>query len=177
MIGAIVLLSPPRFLVCTHPQPTRVALFNFFEIYLERQAVAFLPPYVRMPHHIAENTLLAQLLEFREGDMYPDLLSRELVKVAKRISYGAATRRLPFVVPDQAAAASWHAKSISFRWKRLQLLCPATMEREDGTSPAATVTPADRNLLHYQVCVLVTGVAACTGQSILASSVSCAVTR
>ena len=81
-------------------------------------------------------------------------------------------------MPDQAAAASWHAKSILFRGKRLLLLCPAIMEREDGTSPAATATPADRNLLHYQIRVLVNGVAASKVQSILASGVSCAmVTR
>uniref|UniRef100_M4BV96 Uncharacterized protein n=1 Tax=Hyaloperonospora arabidopsidis (strain Emoy2) TaxID=559515 RepID=M4BV96_HYAAE len=39
-MGAIILPSPPRFLVCTHPQATRV--------------VAFVPPYVCMPLHIAE---------------------------------------------------------------------------------------------------------------------------
>ena len=83
MMGSIVLPSLPHFLVCTHPQATRVAMFDFFEAYLEGQVVAFVPPYVRMPHHIAEKTLLLKLLERRE-----DALSRELVKGSKTQTRG-----------------------------------------------------------------------------------------
>ena len=102
-------------------------------------------------------------------------MSRELVKGAKRTSYDADTRRLIFIMPDHAAAASWHAKTILFWGKRLQLLCPATMKRDDITAPYLPATSAGRHQLQYQVRVLVNGVAARTIQAILASSVSCAV--
>ena len=138
--------------------------------------VALVPPYVRMPQYTAEKTLLLQLLERSKGETEPDVLSRELVKGAKRTSYDADTRRLTFIMPDQAAAASWHAKAIMYRRKRLQLLCPATMERDDITAPSLPTTSSDIHLLHYQVMVLVNGVAASSVQSILAYSVSCAVT-
>ena len=49
MMGAIVLPSPSLFHVCTHPQATRVAMLDFFKACLEGEAVAFVPPYVRMP--------------------------------------------------------------------------------------------------------------------------------
>ena len=83
MMGSIVLPSLPHFLVCTHPQATRVAIY-FFEAYLKGKVVSFVPPYVRTLQHIAEKTLLLQLLERREGDTELDALSREPVKGAKR---------------------------------------------------------------------------------------------
>ena len=75
-----------------------------------------------------------KLLERHEGEMVPDVMSRELVKRAKRTSYDAETRRLTFIMPDQAAAASWHPKTILFRGKRLQKMLPATPERDDITT-------------------------------------------
>ena len=103
-------------------------------------------------------------------------MSRELVKGAKRTNYDADTRRMSFIMPDQAAAASWHAKTILFRGKRLQLLCPATIERDDITASSLPATSTGRHQLHYQLRVLLNEVEARTVQSILASSVSCAVT-
>ena len=116
-----------------------------------------------MPQYIAEKTLLLQLLERSEGQTESDVMSRELVKGVKRTSYDAETRRLTFIMPDQAAAASWNAKMILFRGKRLQLLCPATMEREDITAPSLLATSSGRHQLQYQVRILVNGVAASLG--------------
>ena len=87
--------------------------------------------------------------------MVPDVMSRELVKRAKRTSYDAETRRLTFIMPDQAAAASWNAKTILFRGKRLQMLCPSTLERDDITAPLLPATSTGRQHLHFQVRVLV----------------------
>ena len=117
----------------------------FFEEYLEGKVIAIVPPYVRMPQYIAEKTMLLQLLGRSEGQTESDVMSRELVKGAKRTNYDADTRRLTFIMPDQAAAASWHAKTIMFRGKRLQLLCPATMERDDITVPSIPATSAGRH--------------------------------
>uniref|UniRef100_M4BVA0 Uncharacterized protein n=1 Tax=Hyaloperonospora arabidopsidis (strain Emoy2) TaxID=559515 RepID=M4BVA0_HYAAE len=170
-----MLQSPPGFLVCTHLRTTRVVVLGFFEAFLEVQVIAIVPPHVRMPQYVAEKTLLIQLLERSAGKTESNVMRVELVKCAKRTSYDADTRRLIFIMPDHAAAASWHAKTILFRGKRLQLLCAATMERDDITSPSLPATSAGRHQLQYQVRVLVNGVAARTIQAILASSVSCAV--
>ena len=77
--------------------------------------IAIVPSYVRMPQYIAEKTLLLQLLERKEGEPESDVMSRELVTGAKRTSYDAETRCLTFMMPDQAAAASWYAMTILFR--------------------------------------------------------------
>ena len=114
-------------------------------------------------------------MERRQGETDPDVLIRDLVKGAKRTSNEANTRRPTFIMSNQAAAASWHAKSILFRGKCFQLLCPDTMKREDITTPSIPETSAGRNFMYYQVRVLVNGVAASTVQAIFASSVSCAV--
>uniref|UniRef100_M4C496 Uncharacterized protein n=1 Tax=Hyaloperonospora arabidopsidis (strain Emoy2) TaxID=559515 RepID=M4C496_HYAAE len=119
LMGAIVLPSPLGFLACTHPWATRVAMLDYLETYLEGRLIAVVPLYVRMPPRIAETTLLLQLLERREGVLTDDSLVRELIKNAKRTSYDSLTRRLTFVLPDQAAAASWHSKMIIYRDARL----------------------------------------------------------
>ena len=109
-----------RVLVCTHLRATRFAMFDFFEDYLEGKVIAVVPLSVRMPQHIAEKTLLLQLLERREGETASDPLSRELVKGAKRTCYDPNTRRLTFTLPDQARCrelackmhfVSWHSSS------------------------------------------------------------------
>ncbi|CAI5717458.1 unnamed protein product [Peronospora effusa] len=176
LMRGIVLPSPPSFLVCTHTRATRVAMLDFFEEYFEGKVIAVVPPSVRMPQHIAEKTLLLQLLERHEGEKTSNSLSRKLVKGAKRTCYNSDTRRLIFVLPDQAAAESWHAKFILFRGTRLQLLCPATMERDDIATSLTPSTTSIRNVMQYQVNILVHGVAASTVQAILSSSVSCSVT-
>ena len=147
-------------------------MFDFFEDYLEGKVIAVVPPSVRMPQHIAEKTLLLQLLERREGETASDPLSRELVKGAKRTCYDPNSRRHTFTLPDQAAAESWHAKCILYRGTRLQLLCPANMERDNiATSSTSSTTPTC-HILQYQVRTLIHEVAASTVQAILSASVS-----
>ena len=146
-------------------------MLDFFKKYLEGKVIAVVPPFVRMTQHIAEKTLLLQLLERCEMDTASDTLSWDLVKGAKRTCYDSDTRRLTFVLPDQAAAASWHAKFISFRDTRLQLVCPATMERDDIATSLTSSTTSICNILQYQVRILVHGVVASTVQAILSSSV------
>uniref|UniRef100_A0AAV1U502 Uncharacterized protein n=1 Tax=Peronospora matthiolae TaxID=2874970 RepID=A0AAV1U502_9STRA len=162
MMGSLVLSSPPGFLVCTHPRATRVVMLAFFEAYLEGEIIAIVPPYLRMLKYIAEKTLLLQLLEHSEDKTNPDVLSRELVEGAKRTSYEADTRQLTFILPDQAAATSWHKKSVLFFGKRLQLLCPAILDHVDMTASSIPALSSGRNLLQYQIRVLANGVAAST---------------
>ena len=78
--------SPPGVLVCTQPRATQVVMLVFFEAYLEGKVIAIAPSYVRMPQQIAEKTLLLQLLEQKEGETEPGVISRELVKGAKLTS-------------------------------------------------------------------------------------------
>ena len=176
LMGAIVLPSPLGFLACTHPWATRVAMLDYLETYLEGRLIAVVPLYVRMPPRIAETTLLLQLLERREGVLTDDSLVRELIKNAKRTSYDSLTRRLTFVLPDQAAAASWHSKMIMYQSARLQLLCLAILERKDVPSNATHPTAPNHDSLNYQVRILVQGVTESTVHAVLASSVPCTVT-
>ena len=115
-------------------------------------------------------------MERREEETASDPLSLELVKEAKRTCYDPDTRLLTFILPDQAAAASWHTRCILFCGTRLQLLCPATMERDDITTSSTSSTTPTRHILQYQVRTMVHGAAASTVQAILAASVSCLVT-
>ena len=173
MMSGIALPSPPGFLVCTQPRATRVAMLDFLEDYLEGKVLAVVPPSVRMTQHIAEKTLLLQLLERREGETASDPLSRQLVKGAKCTCYDTDTRRLAFILADQEAAASWHTKYILFRGTCFQLLCPATMERDDIADSSTPSTTPTRHILQYQVRILVHVVAASTVQTILSVSHMC----
>ena len=149
---------------------------SFYEKYFEDNVISVVSPSVRMPQHIAEKTLLLKLLERREGETASDTLSQEIVKGAKRTCYDPDTRRLIFILLEQAAEASWHAKCILFRVTSLQLLNPATIKIDDiATSSASSTTPT-RNTLQYQVRILVHGVAASTVQTNLSAGVSFSVT-
>ncbi|CAI5703591.1 unnamed protein product [Peronospora effusa] len=102
-----------------------------------------------MPQHIAEKIRFLQLLERREGETNSDSLS---------------------------GCGELACKFVSFRGNRLQLLCPATKERDDiATSLTPSITLI-RNIMQYQVRLLVQGVAASTVQAILSSSVSSSMT-
>ena len=101
LMGVIVHLLPPGFLTCTHPWATRVAMLDYLETYLEGRLIAVVPPYVWMPPHIAETTLLLQLLERREGVLTDDSLVRDLIKIVKRTSYDSLTRRLTLCFPTK----------------------------------------------------------------------------
>uniref|UniRef100_K3WJL1 Uncharacterized protein n=1 Tax=Globisporangium ultimum (strain ATCC 200006 / CBS 805.95 / DAOM BR144) TaxID=431595 RepID=K3WJL1_GLOUD len=72
-MGALVLDAPPAFLVCTHTFAQRVAFLNFFEAHLEGVIAAVIPPHVRMPKHVAEKTLLAQLAISEKDTLLPNV--------------------------------------------------------------------------------------------------------
>ena len=82
-----------------------------------------------------------------------------MVKGAMWTSYDADTRRLNYIMPDQAADVSWHFKTILFRGNRLQMLCPDTMERDAITAPLLPAASPGRHQLHYPIRVLFNGVA------------------
>ena len=172
MMGSIVLLSPTAFLVCTHPRATRVVILDFFESYLEGKVIAIVPPYVRMPHYIAEKTLLLQLLGQEEGETFPDIMSRELDKGDKRTGFRRRHEAPDFHYAGSSARCEVAFQDHNFRGKRLQMLCPATMERDNITGSLLPATLRGRHQLLYQVRVLVNGVAASMFKAILESSVS-----
>ena len=137
-------------------------MLDFVKKYLEGKVIAVVPPSIRMSQRIAEKTLLLQLLKSREGKTASDALSRELVKEAKRTCYDSDTGPITSIMLDQAGAASLHAKCILFRGTRLQLLFPATMERDDIASSSTSSTTPTRNILQNQVIIITQSVAART---------------
>ena len=74
-MGGIALPSSLWFLICTHPRAKRVVMLDFFAAYFKGKVIAIVPPYVRMPQYIAEKTLLLQLLERKEEEIEPDVMS------------------------------------------------------------------------------------------------------
>ncbi|CAH0473450.1 unnamed protein product [Peronospora belbahrii] len=80
------------------PGEARVAMADCLKTCLESKVIAVIPPYVRMPKHIGEKTLLLQLLQAHAGGTTADPLARGLVKSAKHTSYDAATHRLASVL-------------------------------------------------------------------------------
>ena len=109
----------------------------------------------------------------REVETASNPLSRKLVKGAKRTYYDPDARRLTSILPDQEAAASLYAKCNLFRETRLQLFCPANMERDDIADSSTPSTTPTRHILQYQVRILVHVVAASTVQTILSVSHMC----
>ena len=57
-----------------------------------------------MPRFIAEKTLLLQLSEGNPESTPEALLTRALVRAAKRTKYDGITRRITFTFADRAAA-------------------------------------------------------------------------
>ena len=72
-----------------------------------------------MTHYRVKKTLLLQLLERSEEETEVDFMSLGLAKGDTRTSNDADTRRLTFSMPDQAADARWHVKTILLCGKRL----------------------------------------------------------
>ena len=91
----------------------------------------------------------------------------DLVKCAKRTRYDATTRRLIFVLQDQAAATAWYSKLIFHRGTQLRHLCPATLKLEDLPANTSTALPIGQDLLQYQVRVLVHDFSANAVQAVL----------
>ena len=52
-------------------------MLDCFEDYFEGKVIAVVPPSIRMPQHIAEKTLLLQLLVRRDEKTFFDPTSRE----------------------------------------------------------------------------------------------------
>ena len=74
---------------------------------------------------LPEKTLLLQLLERREGETASDRLIRELVKGAKRTCYYLNTRRLTFILPEQAASAELAYKMQFVSWYSSSTIVPS----------------------------------------------------
>ncbi|TDH67910.1 hypothetical protein CCR75_009247 [Bremia lactucae] len=104
MMGGIVLQTLPGFLVCTHSQITRIAMLDFLKAYLEGKVIAIASPYVRMPQHIVEKTLLLQLLECCEVQTESDVMSRDLKCL--QLSYLATMERDDITAPSLPATAN-----------------------------------------------------------------------
>ena len=65
--SGIVLLSPPEFCSKRTREPRGNGMLDFLKNTSKARAIEVVPPSVHMPQHIAEKTLLLQLLE-RRGD-------------------------------------------------------------------------------------------------------------
>lgn len=153
-MGAIHLEAPPSFLVCTHTLAQRVAFLSFFETHLEGTLVATIPPLVKMPEHLAEKTLLAQLvMSEKKGSAAYDQICK-LIRETKRAEYNSATRRLTIVVPDRLQADAWHRRQVTYRGAKLLLLSMSKLEEEDMQLDVNNETPHDGAQLRYQVRVL-----------------------
>jgi len=175
IMGALVLDAPPAFLVCTHSLSHRVAFLDFFETYLEGMLVAIIPPHVRMPKHVAERTLLAQLAVSEKENTTGHIQTCNLIRQVKRADYNDATRRLTFVVKDTLLADSWHHKSIQFRGTNLKLLSTSKLEEEDMQMDVDNKVPHDGELLRYQVRVLTHGIPVSEVKQVIGMSTDCKV--
>ena len=128
-----------------------------------------------MPRFIAEKALLLQLLEDKQDQTLEAILTRTLVRAAKRTHYDSVTRRLTFTLADRAAAFGWHSKDIEYRGSRLRLQCPTILEREDSPLHVSDNYAFGGDPLRYQVRVLATGVSAGAIEALLSASVDCSI--
>ncbi|KAF1336358.1 hypothetical protein FI667_g278, partial [Globisporangium splendens] len=153
-MGAFVLEAPPAFLACTHTFLQRMAYVKFFEDCLEGTVVAVVPPRILMPEHIAEKTILMQLLASEPAGSAGYKNLREWIQNVKHLYYTAATRRLTFIVKKQSIATKWHRREIKFRNEKLVLLSTAKLEEEDDRCDIDNVIPHQADALQYQSCPL-----------------------
>ncbi|KAF1314221.1 reverse transcriptase, partial [Globisporangium splendens] len=175
IMGALVLDAPPAFLACTHTFLQRMAYVKFFEDCLEGTVVAVVPPRILMPEHIAEKTILMQLLASEPAGSagYKNLC--EWIQNVKRLYYTAATRRLTFIVKDQSTASKWHRREIKFRNEKLVLLSTAKLEEEDDRCDIDNVIPHQADALQYQVRVVAPGLGNDVVGQLIALSTECEV--
>ncbi|KAF1330991.1 reverse transcriptase, partial [Globisporangium splendens] len=175
IMGALVLDAPPAFLACTHTFLQRMAYVKFFEDCLEGTVVAVVPPRILMPEHIAEKTILMQLLASEPAGSagYKNLC--EWIQNVKRLYYTAATRRLTFIVKDQSTATKWHRREIKFRNEKLVLLSTAKLEEEDDRCDIDNVIPHQADALQYQVRVVAPGLGNDVVGQLIALSTECEV--
>ncbi|KAF1319012.1 hypothetical protein FI667_g13391, partial [Globisporangium splendens] len=104
IMGVLILDAPPAFLACTHTFVQRITYVKFFEDYLEGTVVAVVPPHLLMQEHVAEKTILMQLLASEPVGSKGYTTTCEWIRSVKRLFYNAETRRLTFVVKDQSVA-------------------------------------------------------------------------
>ncbi|KAF1333576.1 reverse transcriptase, partial [Globisporangium splendens] len=175
IMGALVLDAPPAFLACTHTFLQRMAYVKFFEDCLEGTVVAVVPPRILMPEHIAEKTILMQLLASEPAGSagYKNLC--EWIQNVKRLYYTAATRRLTFIVKDQSTATKWHRREIKFRNEKLVLLSTAKLEEEDDRCDIDNTIPHQADALQYQVRVVAPGLGNDVVGQLIALSTECEV--
>ncbi|KAF1328935.1 hypothetical protein FI667_g6345, partial [Globisporangium splendens] len=172
IMGALVLDAPPA---CTHTFLQRMAYVKFFEDYLEGTVVAVVPPRILMPEHIAEKTILMQLLASEPAGSagYKNLC--EWIQNVKRLYYTAATRRLTFIVKEQSIATKWHRREIKLRNEKLVLLSTAKLEEEDDRCDIDNVIPHQAGALQYQVRVVAPGLGNDIVGQLMALSTECEV--
>ncbi|KAF1326887.1 reverse transcriptase, partial [Globisporangium splendens] len=175
IMGALVLDAPPAFLACTHTFLQRMAYVKFFEDCLEGTVVAVVPPRILMPEHIAEKTILMQLLASEPAGSagYKNLC--EWIQNVKRLYYTAATRRLMFIVKEQSIATKWHRREIKPRNEKLVLLSTAKLEEEDDRCDIDNVIPHQADALQYQVRVVAPGLGNDIVGQLIALSTECEV--
>ncbi|KAF1333740.1 reverse transcriptase, partial [Globisporangium splendens] len=175
IMGALVLDAPPAFLACTHTFLQRMGYVKFFEDCLEGTVVAVVPPRISMPEHIAEKTILMQLLASEPAGSagYKNLC--EWIQNVKRLYYTAATRRLTFIVKEQSIATKWHRREIKLRNEKLVLLSTAKLEEEDDRCDIDNVIPHQADVLQYQVRVVAPGLGNDIVGQLIALSTECEV--
>ncbi|KAF1335469.1 hypothetical protein FI667_g1381, partial [Globisporangium splendens] len=175
IMGALVLDAPPAFLACTHTFLQRMAYVKFFEDCLEGTVVAVVPPRILIPEHIAEKTILMQLLASEPAGSagYKNLC--EWIQNVKRLYYTAATRRLTFIVKDQSTATKWHRREIKLRNEKLVLLSTAKLEEEDDRCDIDNTIPHQADALQYQVRVVAPGLGNDVVGQLIALSTECEV--
>uniref|UniRef100_K3WHA8 Uncharacterized protein n=1 Tax=Globisporangium ultimum (strain ATCC 200006 / CBS 805.95 / DAOM BR144) TaxID=431595 RepID=K3WHA8_GLOUD len=170
MMDALVLDSSPAFLVCTHTRIQRLASLDYFETYLEGLLIATVPPIVRMPEHLAERTLLAQMVSSEKDNTPGHALTCSLVRQVKRANYNGATRRISIIVKNKMAADAWHRATIVYKGAKLLSLSPSKLDEEDVQMDIDNDAPHAGALLRYQVRVLTRDMSATIVEQVLGLS-------
>ncbi|KAF1329275.1 Rxlr effector protein, partial [Globisporangium splendens] len=151
IMGALVLDAPPAFLAYTHTFLQRMAYVKFFEDCLEGTVVAVVPPRILMPEHIAEKTILMQLL-------------------ASEPAGSAGYKNLSG--PSQRSGID---EKLNFATKKLVLLSTAKLEEEDDRCDIDNVIPRQTDALQYQVRVVAPGLGNDIVGQLIALSTECEV--
>uniref|UniRef100_K3WR04 Uncharacterized protein n=1 Tax=Globisporangium ultimum (strain ATCC 200006 / CBS 805.95 / DAOM BR144) TaxID=431595 RepID=K3WR04_GLOUD len=175
IMGVLTLDAPPAFLACTHTFIQRVTYVKIFEDYLEGTVVAVVPPNLLMQEHVAEKTILMQLLASEPVGSKGYTAICEWIRSVKRLFYNAETRRLTFTVKDQSVATKWHRQEIKLRNEKLLLFSTAKLEEEDNRSDINNVTPNHATVLQYQVRVVAPGLGIDIIEQLIALSTECEV--
>lgn len=120
---------------------------------------------------MAETTLKLQLVDAHDQHHNSEdfRLTKDLLKVAKRVCFTNETRTIRFVLPDNKVADHWHRNSILFQKQRLQFLSLAALATEDNRENAFTPL-AINDAIRYAVRVITRMATAIDVQHVLAAS-------